>query len=54
MTKLILTVKHRTIGESGTEFEVPSENVEAWIQSGKAKLPESEKPKKGKKKDSKN
>jgi hypothetical protein len=53
MIKLILTVKHRTIGEAGTEFAVPSENVDAWIQSGKAKLPESDKPIKAKKKDSK-
>jgi hypothetical protein len=53
MTKLILTVKHRTIGEAGTEFYMPEANVSAWLESGKAILPKSEEPKKSKKKDSK-
>ncbi len=53
MVKLILTKKHRTLGESGSEFEVPEENVSAWIKSGKARLPKEDAPKKSKKKDSK-
>ena len=45
MVKLILKVKHRTLGDVGSTFEVPEENVSAWIDSGKAKLPGSDKPK---------
>jgi ribosomal protein L9 len=36
-TKLILLVDHRTLGSKGVVFEVPSANVSAWIDSGKAK-----------------
>jgi len=38
MVKLVLKVKHRTLGEAGSTFEIPEENVSAWIESGKAKL----------------
>lgn len=50
MAKLILKVKHRTLGEAGTTFEVPEANVSAWIESGKAKLYSEDKPKKESKK----
>lgn len=50
--KLILTEDHRTLGAKGTEIDIPEENLKAWIDSGKAKLPGKEK-KKAKKKDSK-
>ena len=53
MVKLILKVKHRTLGQPGSTFEVPEENVSAWIDSGKAKLatePKKESKKKGSKK----
>lgn len=36
-TKLILLADHRTLGSKGVVFEVPNENVSAWIDSGKAK-----------------
>lgn len=36
-TKLILLVDHRTLGSKGVVFEVPTANVSAWIDSGKAK-----------------
>lgn len=45
MVKLILTKKHRTLGEAGSTFEVPEANVSAWIDSGKAKLYSEDKPK---------
>ena len=34
---MILLVDHRTLGSKGVVFEVPNANVEAWIDSGKAK-----------------
>jgi hypothetical protein len=37
-TKLILLVEHRTLGAKGVIFEVPNENVSAWIDSEKAKI----------------
>jgi len=57
-TKLILLVDHRTLGSKGVVFEVPTANVSAWIDSGKAKRyskegskkSEGEESKKGKKK----
>ena len=36
-TKLILLTDHRTLGSKGVVFEVPNDNVSAWIDSGKAK-----------------
>ena len=36
-TKLILLADHRTLGSKCVVFEVPNENVAAWIDSGKAK-----------------
>jgi len=50
MVKLVLKVKHRTLGEAGSTFEIPEENVSAWIESGKAKLYSEDKPKKEPKK----
>lgn len=41
--KIELTQDHRTLGKAGTIIEMPEENVEAWIDSGKAKKVSSKK-----------
>ena len=50
MAKVILTTDHRTLGKEGTEIEIPEGSIQVWLESGKAKLPESKKPNKESKK----